>query len=121
VAGGAVGLAGYGLPGLEVIIAASVVVLGIALAVGKKYPLLAATIVVGLFGIVHGHAHGTEMPAMSSALMYGCGFVAATAALHAAGLLAGLWLIRGGRSAALLRLSGAAISLAGMALLLRAI
>lgn len=121
VAGGAMGLAGLGLPGIEVIIAASVVVLGVALAFGKKYPLLAATMIVGLFGIVHGHAHGTEMPAMTSPLVFGCGFVAATALLHVAGLIAGMWLVRGERSAAVLRLSGAAISLAGIALLVRAI
>lgn len=120
VAGGAVGLAGYGLPGIEVIIAASVVVLGVALAVGKKYPLVAAAMVVGLFGVVHGHAHGTEMPTLTSPLVYGCGFVAATTLLHVAGLLVGMLLVRSARSAVALQLAGAAISLAGLALLVSA-
>ena len=34
--------------------------------------------------------HGTEMPAMTSPLVFGCGFVAATALLHVAGLIAGM-------------------------------
>jgi urease accessory protein len=120
VAGGAAGMLGMGLPGIEIVIACSVFVLGIALTVGVKYPLVAAMIIVGLFGIVHGHAHGTEMPAMSSPLVYGCGFFVATAALHVAGLLTGMALVRSQRSAAVLRLTGAAISLAGLALLVRA-
>lgn len=120
VAGGAAGLLGVSLPGIEVIIAASVLILGVALAVGRKYPLVAAAIIVGLFGLVHGHAHGTEMPAMTSPLVYGCGFFAATAALHVAGLLTGLTLVRGQRLVVVLRLSGAVISLAGLALLFRA-
>ncbi|WP_254506812.1 HupE/UreJ family protein [Anatilimnocola floriformis] len=121
LAGGAAGMAGIGLPAMEIGIALSVVVLGAALLIGSKYPLAAATLVVGCFGIMHGHAHGTELPAMSSAALYSVGFLLATAALHLAGIAAGLLLVRGERSVTLLRASGAAISVVGIVLLMRAI
>ena len=119
--GGCVGLAGYGLPGIEVAIAASVVALGIALALGRRYPVVAAAAVVGLFGLLHGHAHGSELPALTSPLTYGAGFIAATAALHLTGIMTGLLLSNNQRFPALLRVSGAAISLIGLALVIRAI
>lgn len=121
IGGGILGMAGYEFQLNEIGIAISVVALGVALAVGLKYPLIASAIIVGLFGLLHGHAHGTEMPAMAAPLLYGAGFIFATAALHAIGVGAGLLLIRGQRSPAALRVSGAAISLAGLLFLIKAI
>jgi urease accessory protein len=117
VFGGAAGMARYSLPANEIFIAVSVVVLGVALAVGVKYPLLAAAIIVGCFGMLHGHAHGAELPKFASPLLYSCGFVVATAALHLGGIGAGLLLARNARFTTLLRASGAAISVVGLALL----
>lgn len=121
IGGGVLGMAGYGFQWNEIGIAISVVALGLALAVGVKYPLLAATMVVGLFGLLHGHAHGTELPALAAPLLYGAGFVFATAALHLAGIGAGLLLVRGQTYPAAIRVSGAAISLAGLLILFQAI
>ncbi len=45
--------------------------------------------VIGLFALLHGYAHGVELPAATSALGYCAGFVAATLILHLAGLTAG--------------------------------
>ncbi len=117
VFGGAAGMAGYPLPANEIFIAISVMVLGVALAVGMKYPLLAAAIIVGCFGMLHGHAHGAELPRLASPLLYSCGFVVATFALHAIGIGTGLLLMRQARFITLLRASGAAISIAGGVLL----
>jgi len=67
---------------------------------------------VALFGLYHGYAHGAEMPAHASGLAYGLGFLAATAAVHVAGIGLGL----GTRFA---QAGGAAIALTGVALLVR--
>lgn len=115
--GGGLGVSGFGLPGMQIGIALSVVALGIALAVGKQYPLVAAALIVGLFGITHGHSHGTELTTMSAPALYSVGFVAATFGLHVAGLSLGLLFLHGQRDRFILRVSGAAISLAGLVFL----
>lgn len=86
VAGGALGSAGIELPALEGGIAASVVLLGLAIAGAARLPLPGAALAVGLFALWHGTAHGAEMPADADALRYALGFVMATALLHAAGI-----------------------------------
>jgi urease accessory protein len=45
----------------------------------------AGAALVAVFGLLHGHAHGTEMA--GGALTYGAGMLLATAALHGVGLL----------------------------------
>ncbi|MCU0832665.1 MAG: HupE/UreJ family protein [Rhizobiaceae bacterium] len=114
--GGAVGMTGLALPGLEPGIALSVIVLGGILAFAKFPPVTAAVVLTGAFAIFHGFAHGAEMPADASGAAYAAGFLAATALLHGAGLAAGLGLDRiGGRFAA--RVAGAAGAMTGIALL----
>jgi urease accessory protein len=116
---GAAGAAGVALPFAEIGIALSVIVLGLAVAFQLSVPTLAAMALVGFFAIFHGHAHGAEMPVSVSGLFYGLGFVAATAALHAIGIALGLAIGRTGQgtSRRFAQFGGAAISLAGLALL----
>ncbi|MTH64953.1 HupE/UreJ family protein [Paracoccus shanxieyensis] len=85
VAGGAMGAAGIHLPGVEPVILASGIILGLAVALALRPSLGFALPVVALFGIMHGHAHGAEGPAQGL-LAYGAGFVLATSALHLAGI-----------------------------------
>jgi urease accessory protein len=88
--GGMLGLIGMPLPGVEIGIALSAVVLG-ALVLGRiRLPLVAAIVIVGFFAVFHGHAHGTELPAGQNALLYSLGFVIATGLLHAVGITIGL-------------------------------
>lgn len=87
--GGLLGVEGMGLPFVEIGIAASVIVLGLAVALAVATPLAIAVGVVGLFAVFHGHAHGAEMPADAAGLAYALGFVAATALLHGAGVALG--------------------------------
>jgi urease accessory protein len=118
--GGAVGMAGIGLPYVEIGIAASVIVLGLAVALQIDMPLALAMGMVGLFAVFHGHAHGAEMPSDAAGLSYGAGFMAATALLHGAGLALGLTLTRLATtpvSKMALRLGGGAMALAGVGLL----
>src|ERR1017187_1907191 len=77
------------VPGLEQGVAASVLVLGLLIANQVRGPAGARAAWGGAFAIFHGAAHGAEMPAAAGALAYGCGFVAATAILLAAGLAGG--------------------------------
>src|SRR5438552_13637461 len=58
--GGVLGAAGIALPWVERGIIASVLVLGVLIAAAVRLPLAAATLLVGLFALFHGHAHGAE-------------------------------------------------------------
>src|SRR4051794_7667999 len=88
--GGMMDMTGYALPYTEIGIAASVILLGLAVALRVDLPTLAATALAGLFAIFHGHAHGAEMPQSVSGYEYAAGFLLATALLHAIGIAAGL-------------------------------
>ena len=115
-AGGALGTAGVALPGVEAWIAASAVVLGLAVAFAIKAPVAAGAALVGLFALFHGHAHGSELPAGASGLAFGLGFALATAALHGAGLAAGLY-SRDVAGRWVARAGGAATAAAGLLLI----
>ena len=52
--------------------------------------LALAMAMVGIFAIFHGHAHGIELPAGQSGLLYNMGFVMATGCLHGVGNTLGL-------------------------------
>ena len=84
--GGMLGFLGVPIPGVEYGISASAIVLGAAVAFEVRPALVIAALVVGCFAIFHGHAHGTELPAGQSALLYSMGFVIATGCLHAVGI-----------------------------------
>lgn len=110
-AGGALGMSGAGLPLVEAGIVTSVLLLGLLIGFAVKLKTLPAAMIVGGFAIFHGFAHGTEMPAMGNAWLYGAGFVAASAALHVAGLGLGR-MVRS--HSGWLRSGGGLISLAGL-------
>jgi urease accessory protein len=88
--GGAAGIIGMPLPGTEIIIALSVIVLGGMVAMAARLNLVLALVIVGIFAFAHGHAHGAEMPASADALAFSVGFVIATGMLHALGIAIGL-------------------------------
>ena len=118
--GGFLGLLGVPLPGVEVGIAASAILLGAAVMTERRLPLYAAAALVGFFAVFHGHAHGTELPPGQSGLLYSLGFVVATGCLHAVGIAIGAmhrW--PAGRIA--LRIAGGGVGLAGVFFLWRAI
>ena len=115
--GGALGMAAVPIPFVEPGIAASVLVLGVLIAAAVRLPLPASALVVGVFAIFHGYAHGAEMPGSASGLAYGFGFVAATASLHLSGIGLGL-LAQRFASARLVRYAGGAIAACGVYLCL---
>jgi urease accessory protein len=114
--GGALGVAGVPVPGIEAGIAASGLVMGLAILLAFRPPLIAAAVVVAFFAIFHGHAHGTEMPGAASPLAYAAGFVIGTGLLHLFGISLGLLTqYPAGRVA--VRSMGAVIALAGLGFL----
>lgn len=109
------GMSGGALPGVEIGIALSVVILGLAIALKLSPPLAAGTLACGLFAIFHGFAHGAELPENASGLSYALGFVVATAALHGVGLVLASQLAA--RAPLLARVAGGGLVLAGVAIL----
>ena len=113
--GGMLGFEGLNLPALESGIAASVLALGLAVTLAVRPPLVMAVGATALFALFHGVAHGLELPDMSSPWTYAMGFVAGTAALHAAGYAVVRVLPQA--AAPLVRLAGAASAMTGAWLL----
>ncbi len=113
--GGMMGVAGVPVPGIEAGIAASVLILGLLIAFQAKPPLAASVILVALFAVFHGHAHGTEVPQAASPILYGLGFVVATAILHLIGLGIG-YVMRLPKGMLAIRIGGGAIAAAGLTL-----
>ena len=118
--GGFLGLLGVPLPGVEIGIAASAILLGTMVATQSRPPLWLAAAVVAFFAVFHGHAHGTELPPGQSGLLYSVGFVAATGCLHATGIAIGL-INRWHWGRITLRVVGAAVAAAGVFFLWRAL
>ena len=116
-AGGLLGMGGVALPGVETGIGASVMLLGLLIALVARPPLPIATALVVMFAIFHGHVHGTELPQAASPVLYGLGFVAATALLHVIGLGIGQ-LLKLPQGQVAVRAGGAGIAAAGAILLL---
>lgn len=117
--GAALGLAGVALPAVEPMIAASLLVVGLLVALRARLPAGAAMALVGGFALFHGYAHGAELPASAGALpavlAYVGGFAVATMALHLAGIAAGTVLRR--HAPWLARAAGAGVALYGVGLM----
>jgi urease accessory protein len=118
--GAALGILQFTLPYAELGIAASVLVLGMAVVLAHRHmspwPI---TALVFFFGALHGHAHGVEIPKSVSPELYTLGFLIGTAVLHVFGILVAevasmqkrLW--RG------LRVTGGVVTVLGVAFLLQ--
>ena len=114
--GGAMGVRGVPLPGVEIGIAASALLLGLMIFSESRPSLVVAALLVSFFAVFHGYAHGTELPRAANPLAYGVGFVLATGLLHVSGITMGL-IHRWPFGARVLRVAGGGISLAGLFLL----
>ncbi|WP_439616116.1 HupE/UreJ family protein [Shinella sp.] len=108
-------LAGIALPFVEPAILASVVALGLLVAMAVKLDTVVSAAIVAVFALFHGHAHGGELGS-AGALSFGIGFVIATALLHGAGIGLGLGIARLSGGAVAARIIGGATALAGLAL-----
>src|SRR4051812_45244140 len=111
--GALAGLAGLHLPGAEIGVAASVVMLGLLLFAAVRLPVVASAAVAGLLALCHGYVHAAEIPAGASSVGFIGGMVASTALLHAIGLGTALAAQSAARPISL-RLAGAAVVVLGL-------
>jgi urease accessory protein len=115
VAGGSLGIAGIPVPMVEPGILASVIVLGLLVLTAAHLSVALGAALVAVFALLHGHAHGAELPAQAAAATYAAGFALATALLHGLGLgVATMGRSEGGRL--IVRGAGALVAAAGVAL-----
>ncbi|MFL6600937.1 MAG: HupE/UreJ family protein [Steroidobacteraceae bacterium] len=106
VGGAALGMLAVPVPPVEIGIALSVLVLGGCIALGVRAPVWAASLIVAAFAVLHGYAHGKELPSAADPIGYSAGFTLATGALHVAGIGIGCLRDRPGGTLALRSLGG---------------
>jgi len=110
--GGLLGISGVVVPLTEPAVALSGIALGLLIALHVRLPLIVAMLVVGVFAVFHGYAHGRELPEAADPVAYAVGFVVATGLLHLCGIVIGL-LIMWPSGARAVRACGAAIGCVG--------
>ncbi|AMP05962.1 HupE/UreJ family protein [Collimonas pratensis] len=110
--GGVMGVLGVPLHGIETGIALSALVLGAMICLAVRPPLWVAGVIVAVFAICHGYAHGAELPSSANPLTFAIGFVLATGLLHACGIVLGL-LYKWRAGQYVLRMGGLAIAFGG--------
>ncbi len=115
LAGGALSMAHMALPLGEPAILASVVALGLLVALAVDLPVPIGAAIVGVFALFHGHAHGAEVAENIGGFEYMAGFAAATAALHVLGIAFALGFARANLRG-VVRIAGAACVVLGIAL-----
>lgn len=103
VVGALLGILNVPLPPVEIGIALSVLMLGGVIAAGFRAPVWLACLIVAVFAMFHGYAHGKELPSAADPVGYSTGFVLSTGLLHVCGIAIGLindrpwgkWVVRG--------------------------
>ena len=116
IIGGILGITGVSIPFVEKGIIMSVLILGVLIIASARLPLILGMIIVGLFALCHGHAHGSEIPNTAIGITYIIGFAVSTVLLHISGIcIAGL--LSKTKKLQLLRYTGATILIAGCILL----
>ncbi len=103
---------------VEIGIILSVILLGLAISIQKKIPIFLIMIFVGIFGLFHGIAHGLEIPAASSPILFILGFICGTTALHVFGVIVGHISNKNKVSLNFLRLTGMIFAIYGIYLFL---
>lgn len=84
--GGVLGILSMPVPPVELGIATSVFVLGGVIVAGLRPPAWVAVLMVAVFALFHGYAHGLELPSAADPAGYSVGFVVSTGLLHLLGI-----------------------------------
>ena len=122
IAGGVIGVLQIPLPFVEHGVALSVIVLGIGIIFAQKQRnVMLIMLFVSFFGMLHGHAHGVEMPKSASPVYYSFGFVTSTSLIHLLGVFVGYTLTSKLMWQKVLAYMGGAVSLIGCFLFLNLI
>ena len=115
--GAVLGLQGVALPAVEPMIAASLLVTGLLVVSRLRVPGVVAALVVGVFAVFHGVAHGYELAGDDSAWWTLAGMLTATVLLHGVGIGLGWALRHAPRWTP--QVTGGAVALLGLAMLTR--
>jgi urease accessory protein len=106
------------MPLVEAGISTSVLALGLLVALAMQLPASLSVAITALFGLLHGYAHGLELPESAAPTAYALGFLAATATLHLIGIAVGV--ATRDRHALLAKMLGVVIAASGAYLLVSA-
>lgn len=90
VIGALLGMQAIELPLVEYAISLSVFLLGLSTLFIDYVPSKINTVFIFIFGLFHGHAHGSEIPDLAQPLIYIAGFSLASALLHLLGVFFGM-------------------------------
>lgn len=118
--GAVLGMSHVPVPPVEIGIGLSVLLLGGAITLAWRAPVWAACLMVAIFAVFHGYAHGKELPSAADPVGYSVGFVLCTGMLHVAGIGLGVLNKRPGGER-VTRGMGAAIAAAGVYFLVTAV
>ncbi len=118
--GAVLGIIEVPLPGVEVGIALSGIVLGSLVLFNRRLPLPFALLLISLFAICHGHPHGAALPDFGVPILYAAGFVLSTGMLHLTGIGLGL-MLRWPKGQLMVRGGGGMIALSGVYFLILAL
>ena len=102
---------------VEIGIVFSVILLGIGISIENKIPTKLIMVFVATFGLLHGIAHGLEVPAAVNPILFVLGFIIGTTTLHLLGVLIGHLSTKNNISLILLRLIGVSFATYGIYLL----
>lgn len=111
--GGTLGFNGFAVSGVEQMIAISICALGVLISFDINPGILVTSVAIASFGLVHGNAHGLELPTGSSGVWFAIGFCIASTISHLAGVSIGVGLRHVRAPEATVRTVGLMIVLAG--------
>jgi urease accessory protein len=117
--GGFMGMVGIDIPNniITLGIALSSILMGSAIIMKWRAPLIVAAIAAGFFAIFHGNIHGQNLPSAANPATYSLGFVLGSGSLHLAGITLGM-LEKVPYGSVIIRLAGAVIVGTGIAFLM---
>lgn len=110
--GGLLGFIALPFVSVEHGIALSLLITGLLIVRSVHPPILVCVLLIAVFAVFHGYAHGSEIPDGVAILDYAAGFMLATALLHAFGIGLAFLVHHFGRDQ-WLRYAGVAVALSG--------
>jgi len=112
--GGIAGIEKISSDKIDILIALSVILLGLAISINKKISLIIAGVAVGLFGFSHGFAHGSEIPPGLNMWEYITGFLITTFGLHVIGAAGALLILEKRKGHTILQILGVCTLITGI-------
>lgn len=120
IIGGILAMTGFEAPFIEIGITLSLIVFGgmILTSERQRFKQLNWAIPgIALFGLFHGHAHGTELPFTTNPMIYAIGFTLTTATLHMLGITLAKCIKTTKRGNAILKLTAGTMTMIGILIL----